>query len=682
MAIHWQIKFKGLRTANNYIVNIYDDNYTGTPVQLTGADSPFVVNEDTSEDMFVPVRTQSGYIRIVDDGSVNWTDILPTTAVSRPVTVTKNSNTVVWQGFMQPRTFSGELFGNPQVREFPVCCALSILSTYDIAPDHAETADFGNIIGYILEFIPSLNIDAIYIAGGDVESWLELLVDWARFRDYKDDEEVSVYNAGDLLEEVCKFWGWTCRTIGTEVYFTLADTDLYPAFLGYRLQDLTTSNRQPWTENWLTKSLDGDIFASVNNTEEIMMGIKRAKLEADTGKFDALLKLDLDIYERWLDNNNVGTAHNTYGTDGHLFSRRSAIVDSKETGQGVRTQYWDFGNCTLELDIAAEQGVPWVQNGKLFEYFNYQGSLFDMHDMDFTPALMVLRRSQGYALSLVRIKSKHVMNFDHGAICLCGNTFYYEIDGGNFQLYNGACQMLCRLQVGSLYWNGLAWTSTPSTFIMPNVGGTSFTSGDGEIVSNRTIDQTTWTSEYPNYNGYGIPVDGNIAGFVTFEILDLYFVGNAGVAYQKAWMAFKDFEIRFVRALAYAPQNENERSMYVSVDTNAFSTERTVSTIFASDNGNAAGSGIIMNTNKSYCATVPYEEEGGMYYDHPEQFLVDRMATYGQRTKRKLTIDVRDDIVGDITPGHRLTLDGDTFYPVAIKRNLRDDISTLTLLEI
>ena len=146
MGVHWQVKFKSLRTASNYVVNIYDAAFSGTPVQLTGADRPFEVAEDDSDDMFLPVRTQSGYIRVVDDGNVDWSEVLPTSAVSRPVTVVKG-NAVVWQGFIQPRTFSGELFGNPQVREFPVCCALSILSTYDIAPDHAETADFGNVIG-------------------------------------------------------------------------------------------------------------------------------------------------------------------------------------------------------------------------------------------------------------------------------------------------------------------------------------------------------------------------------------------------------------------------------------------------------------------------------------------------------------------------------------------------------
>ena len=111
MAKNYSITFVSLRTATTYTVHI--GGGTGTEVPLKGGTQPRMTQEDDSDDMFIPVRTQSGYIRVVDDGSVDWSEVLPTSAVSRPVTVVKG-NAVVWQGFIQPRTFSGELFGNPQ----------------------------------------------------------------------------------------------------------------------------------------------------------------------------------------------------------------------------------------------------------------------------------------------------------------------------------------------------------------------------------------------------------------------------------------------------------------------------------------------------------------------------------------------------------------------------------------
>ena len=69
MAIHWQVKFRSLRANTLYTVSIYDDNYSGsTPVQLKGGEHPFTTEEDNDDDFFTPVRTQSGYLRIVDDG--------------------------------------------------------------------------------------------------------------------------------------------------------------------------------------------------------------------------------------------------------------------------------------------------------------------------------------------------------------------------------------------------------------------------------------------------------------------------------------------------------------------------------------------------------------------------------------------------------------------------------------
>ena len=65
MSIHWIIQFKAIRSGSVYTINIYDD-YTGSPVTLTGQANAVDIEEDKEEDMFLPVRTQSGHIRIID----------------------------------------------------------------------------------------------------------------------------------------------------------------------------------------------------------------------------------------------------------------------------------------------------------------------------------------------------------------------------------------------------------------------------------------------------------------------------------------------------------------------------------------------------------------------------------------------------------------------------------------
>lgn len=682
MGVHWQVNFKSLRTASNYIVNIYDAAYSGTPVQLTGADRPFEVAEDDSDNMFIPVRKQSGYINIVDTGNVDWESIIPSTSTSRPVTVTKDAS-VIWQGYLQPQTFAGELYGNPQTRRLPVCCMLSVLERYDVAPTYAETADFGQVLGYIFSFIPSLTVGHIYIAGGAVDEWLKKRVDWANFRE-EDENNVprSKYDAGQLLEEVCKFWGWTCRTFGTDIYLTAADSDLDPAFMVYDLQDLTSGTRQPSSVAWATKALSGDIFASTNNEDLIMLGIHKAEVTANINKFDSVMKADLDKYEDWLDRNSVAIIHRSIATDKHYFIRNSSTSSAEEVTQGEGIMKWDMGNCWLEMNVDMST-QPYQAAGNLFQSFYYEGSLADLHDIPFNSLLKVETNPYYPAnpdFACARITSKNSLNFDHGVIVVEGNTSVVGVHSGVYREYNGRCDMTCRLKVGDKYWNGSAWTTTKSTFTISNCGGLSWAQGSGKILSNRTLD-SNFTSPYPNYNGHGIPVDGNISGQLVFEILTLTSYGGSWWESEVPWCGFSTFEIKFLRAIAFAPLKDNNSKIYTGTIRN-FTDDVNVTTIFASDNGFSAGMGIIMNSDNSYCEKVKIEESGGEYNEHPEQYLAERISLFGATTRRKLVIEVRDDMVQGITPGHRVTLDGSTFYPVSLSHQFRDDITTIILLEI
>ena len=150
MAKNYTITFKSLRAGTVYTVNI--GGGIGTAVPLKGGAQPFTTQEDDNEDVFTPVRTQSGYLRVVDDGkdangnAWDWKDLIPATDTSRPVTLTHmipnpdagqegepdEIEVTDWVGFMQAQTFSGVLYGNPQEREFPVQCPLTVVSLENI----------------------------------------------------------------------------------------------------------------------------------------------------------------------------------------------------------------------------------------------------------------------------------------------------------------------------------------------------------------------------------------------------------------------------------------------------------------------------------------------------------------------------------------------------------------------
>ena len=118
MAKNYTISFKSLRTGTDYTVSI--GGGTGAAVPLTPGAQPFTTQEDDNEDNFTPVRTQSGYLRIVDNGldangnSFDWHDLIPETDTSRPVTlshVSGPSSVIDWEGFMQAQDFGSVLYG-------------------------------------------------------------------------------------------------------------------------------------------------------------------------------------------------------------------------------------------------------------------------------------------------------------------------------------------------------------------------------------------------------------------------------------------------------------------------------------------------------------------------------------------------------------------------------------------
>lgn len=689
MAIRWQVKFRSLRTNTLYTANVYDASYSGEPVQLKGAADAFVTEEDTSDDMFLPVRTQTGYLSIVDyTPGFDWTALIPQTATSRPVTLTDSTGTL-WVGFLQPQTFSGDLYGNPQERRFPVCDVLSVLASYDVAPGRVTDANFAYIIDYIFSLplsglSPRLIEDFWFGGGRGVISWLQKRANWELFRTYdSDDVARSKYNGLELLEEICKFWGWTVRQHGTSIYFSCADADAYPDWVVYLEEDLynagTGGSYQTADSAYSSLALSGDEFAGVNNQEFILPGRKKAVVRAKINKFDEVMSVDLDAFTHYLDKYGANIAHQQVATDLHWFERGDSLSMAEVVAQGEGLIRLDCGNCWLEIDVDMD-GQPWEAYGTLFEYFVFREDLQYLHDLNFTPVLKIVRNNDYPYMSCARVKSKRAVNLDDGVLVISGSTEFVTIHDGAIQTWNAHGTLTCRLKVGNSYWNGSSWTTTASEFTM-TIGDWELKEGEGSIPSNRTIDQNTWTSPYPNYNGFGVPVSGVLAGIVEFNILNVTTAHTAGGSmYGEAW--FKNLKIDFLRSISASARRDVSENEYTGATQSIFAGDVDVSTIFATDNNNAAGYGIIMNPDGSYCSQVDIYQSGGQFTDHIEQYVADRIASYGSTLRRKVSGEYRMDAVGEVTPHHLLTLEGKSYYPASISHEWREDKVNITMLEV
>lgn len=129
----WTLSFDS-RTGKQCVVTISEQDYVGNVTALTDGAVSFETQEDDDDDIFMPIRGQSGYIRIVTDDSTLLDSIVPPNELAHLVTLTVDGE-VAWRGFQETEMFEQEWYeGNHEV-ELPVRSLLASLESTHLAED-------------------------------------------------------------------------------------------------------------------------------------------------------------------------------------------------------------------------------------------------------------------------------------------------------------------------------------------------------------------------------------------------------------------------------------------------------------------------------------------------------------------------------------------------------------------
>ena len=678
MAIHWTISFKSLRSGTVYSVNIYDASYSGSPIRLKGGAQPFVTNEDDNDDFFADIRTQSGSLRIVDDGKdANgnalsadwWKSLVPLTDTDRPVTVTHmigNMTVVDWQGFMQAQNFSGELYGNPQEREFPVQCCLSILEGMQVDVEQAELCNFAYLLKYLIGKIPQHTITNIYVQGSsDAQTWLLKKIDWMNFVQTSEDaEDEPRYNLYQILEDICRFWGWTARTFGQNLYLTRADDAAEQTWLVMNASNLDTMANGTAAgttgATFSTVSLAGDEFASRNNSDYRQRGPNKATVKVEINKANDVLKFAPQTVRNQMDANGYTWVQQPDKDKcGYFTTQRISTFTSRQM-DGSATSYAGFYRRQLFLD--ADSDTP---------------DKYDVIEVNHTITGAVF----------VSIKSNRPKSYSGGSIKIEGSVFNgFEKPNGWLQIRVGIGMThdtaryfkFSITQDGNIFRYNWEWTndlnSRPPLYVRDgNIQG--FLFGEGILT--------------PYFICPYIPVSEGVYGNLFIDIFGLGY-GGSSHSFDSFWIG--NLTVKFTRDQTTIPATSEDvrpRTMeeelhtdfeYISKNNSAVNDEWNADCIYASDNNMEYGYGLILNPDGTFCPTVPYNGT----QKHPEQQLADRVTAYWQQSRRKVSVEMITSAgnVSQINPQKKVTLDGTTFYPIAISRDWRDDVTELTMLEL
>lgn len=703
---YWYIKFKS-RDGNTYEARI--SGLSGnTNIQLQGAVDPFITEENNTDDMFEPVITQSGYLNIEDDGkdyngnAFDWHNLVPTNSKTRPVELYQISNastTLRWAGYIQPRTFDGDYLVVGQTRKFPLVCLLSTLESEDVDPEAYETANIARIIYYLTGDFA--NEYAFQGFSSVISEWLPIRVNWSLFADVQFNDEAAYgvtyepkINKLQLLEDVCKFFGWTCRIQARTLFFSSPDSIIaeggWQTISAANLLSIANGTQVTPTEtSWQNYAMSNNPFATDDNSEYYLPGIKKAVISADKGEEIKVPKFDDSAMKNWMDMHTINPDVTQHSNLYYFSWIALGVFPTEET-------IFEFNTEPDPDDNTKVIGCGYNQ------YEFWQGSdLSKKHNYSWNTRIILDYRSTSVGLAGFVMKSRYPMSFTTDELLVISATTYHELiktsGGQSSQLkYRGAGYLVCNLRVGDYYWTGTIWWHIPSsgTFFIPNfhlnVGndnGAYEYESSGEVICNRELN-----GPYENYDGFGIPT-GEIGGIVEFKILgytctEPYIEGSVhpfaptypNMAHQ---LMIENLKIeRKVKRTSYVPVI-NQDLKYTADSGADFNNTTEESMPFASYSQGQSGTGIIMDENLAYVEKLKYEEQSGYNDEHPEQQLADRMAYFGNKPRKVLSLELDSKDIPDISPVYKIEdFNGTDYYPLVISRNWWKGETNIKMIEL
>ena len=629
---------------------------TPTSAPPLGAD-PISTEEDGDADMFMPVRTQSGYIRMQSEDKTTWRQFIPSGATAMPVTLKKGTS-IAWQGYVQTGTYGMTYPAIYEEIELPVCCGLSVLESFDMdVTGPADMVTIGQLLYNIFSKLTGLTYKFYFHVPNvsSMNAWLQYKVIWRNFLTEDGGELKAAYNCREVLEELCKFFGWSCRQHGDGIWFTcIADGERSDMIHTYTMAQLRTGNSSTFV-SFSQLSLVNDDFASTDHTEEWIPGCKSVTVNSELNPFDTIIEMPSDELLK------------KYRT-----SANNVVTGTRWTDGGEQTVYIlkQVANMTYEnalVRITTHEDTP-KSDGSLC-----RGRLIifdkDIQDVkmryNWTVSIDCLRSntygSRTSTTPLVTMESKAAYILSDGILYINGKTDA-SLEG----------TAVCTLRVGNTYWNGSSWTTTASTFDL--------------YCDNQGVKDTRTDVADTEYDGTGIRINSTLTGKIYFAINDVrptFYL----VLPLDGFFPLQDFEIGFVRR----QQDDEANDLNYSATGGAFPDEITVDTIFSTDKHKTdsdstirceMGYGLLFS-DSAVVDTIPGYRSGQSTYTSrkPEQHNADVIAAYGSQIRQVMTFDLWQSRVA-ASPSAIVTFESKRYFPVSVSHHWRDGIQSVKLMQI
>lgn len=681
MVARWTIQFSTVTDQDGLII-IYDADYTGEDtIALTPASNPISISMQ-KQDMLTPVMSDSGYLRIVDDGNPQSCidDIHPEGAMSRPVELYM-SGALTWRGFVSPEAYSTDYAAPPVIVEFPLVGVLEALSCVNIT----DTGTGLQLIGDFLKqcmLITGFSWDGLIfprqlLSFDDFTNAGELRLELSRYNflhlndlEYINDEDWTEF-VGDsylkVLEDICRYFGWTASQQGkylllstprTDIEdYAVVDLDNLEALILNPNADITV---QPITRSIIT-SLTADGIAHRRSREN---GYKKIILITTLNQGQSIYPEILYQGPIEAEYSRVHTEHydtHTFDYDLSITGICQVLNINKEHIQLGRYEVDENDNVvTLDYEYpTADDPDSWAYiGGNIVKCVTYNNNE-EPSRLAYIKALRLFcdwdgkHFTQNYPLA--KITSRGVGCFPSGgALAITANLqnsyFWNDDSSGTLQMWlkenYGMTQwgpfmnnLRLSLKIGSYYYNGTTWTTQHAIFAVKagSYKGSSSLSNNsvGTISNSMTLEQPYKDSAL----GFIVPIDRNLQG--KMEITLYPWTINHGT-YGEPDKTYSSLYLSNLKISYFNDEDSDEESTsgvrLAALTGSNYQRELTVNLNLTSDLKNNTGLALLwFNGTAVGKIALTYPSEQTLY--QPERWALQTMLMLFSKSSDKLTLE-------------------------------------------
>lgn len=525
--------FYSLRGDKYTVEIITDNDSETTREIMLGVPPFTTEQDGSDDNIYKPIKYQAATVNIVTDGESDYMfDLYSGQANGTRVTL-YNSGDTVWDGFATPVIYENGYTEVHENLELECIDGLSILKYYKYNADPKRVLSLIDIINKILvrcEVYTDLYVsDNIYrVSGTPILN--DIYISEQNFFDEKSDNETDddvAWSCSEVLEEICKYLGLVCVGDGTNIY--LMD---YDAIRGNKntYKHYTIGSTSYTTEELKQRiSVDEEIYRGGNNTISLDNVYNKVSVKDSFYTFDSVIP---NLYDNAVNitkstDSDLTNSHSledgmfgevVSGSDGNMIVLIDRVYDPEDEEftdcNVVAVKYYKNDNYTLTCPSTLNYTDTKTMNGAVIaKYFvkklenTYLNSWWDLirgkstlseHTLDdwmaangiskfdWSNYLCLFNPTKTLNAAWVTTNSSDfpaLFGGDNSYLLIKGSYSYHyihedpypipqdEIDiaQGRYAMDAGQTYLKCKLQWGSLYWNGSAWTSSNTTFNIPYI---------------------------------------------------------------------------------------------------------------------------------------------------------------------------------------------------------------------